>query len=495
MLASRPTKTRTTLILTLVTGCVLSLTPVGPAGAATTAVTKDESPDLAIAQASAVESTLTVAPGAGTVTGATVTVAATHTWIGDLVVRLTHVDTGTTVALLDRPGVVGVGDGDQSNLLQANPISFQDSPGLPGAETMGTGPGMGNNAVVCRDDAVCAFGSHETFGALVGLSASGDWRLSITDARSRDDGLLHAWTLQLETEPEVTTTVPGAPTSATAVAGDGAATVSWTAPESDGGSAITGYVVTPYVGADPLAPVAFASAATTQTLTGLTNGTGYSFEVAAVNVVGAGPSSGASNVVVPTLATVPGAPTSATAVAGDGAATVSWTAPESDGGSAILGYVVTPFVGFVSQGPRYFLSTATTQTVTGLTNGTTYRFKVRTWNAVGVSDFSSTSNAVTPIAPTVPGAPTIGVAVGGDGQATVSWSAPSSDGGSPIIGYVVTPYVGFVSQGPRYFLGSATTQTVTGLTNGTTYRFQVRAWNAVGVSAFSGTSNAVTPSP
>jgi large repetitive protein len=94
---------------------------------------------------------------------------------------------------------------------------------------------------------------------------------------------------------------------------------------------------------------------------------------------------------------------------------------------------------------------------------------------------------------TAPGAPTIGSAIAGDGQATVSWTAPVSDGGSPIIGYVVTPYVGFVSQGPRYFVSAATTQTVTGLTNGTTYRFRVRAWNSVGVSGFSTITNPVTP--
>jgi predicted phage tail protein len=142
--------------------------------------------------------------------------------------------------------------------------------------------------------------------------------------------------------------------------------------------------------------VSFASSATTQTLTGLTNGITYRFDVAAVNAVGTGPRSSASNAVVPVVATVPGAPTIGLAVAGDGVATVSWTAPESDGGSAILGYVVTPYIGFASQGPRYFASTATTQTVTGLTNGTTYRFQVRAWNAVGVSPFSGTSNAVTP---------------------------------------------------------------------------------------------------
>jgi hypothetical protein len=206
------------------------------------------------------------------------------------------------------------------------------------------------------------------------------------------------------------------------------------------------------------------------------------------------PGPGAVSVLLNTTSRAPAAPSIGVATAGSGAATVSWTAPVSDGGSPIVGYVVTPFVAGVSQGPRYVVGTATTHTVTGLANGTTYRFKVRAWNAIGVSPFSARSNAVTP-AVTVPTAPTIGAVTAGPGSAQVSWSAPASDGGSPIVGYVVTPYVGFASQGPRYYLGSTTTQTVTGLTNGTTYRFKVRAWNAVGVSPFSGTSNAVTPMP
>jgi hypothetical protein len=94
---------------------------------------------------------------------------------------------------------------------------------------------------------------------------------------------------------------------------------------------------------------------------------------------------------------------------------------------------------------------------------------------------------------TVPGAPTIGIASGGHGQATVSWTAPAFDGGSPITGYVVTPYVVGVAQSPQTFNSTLTTQVVTGLTNGTTYRFKVAAINAAGTGARSQYSNNVTP--
>jgi hypothetical protein len=213
------------------------------------------------------------------------------------------------------------------------------------------------------------------------------------------------------------------------------------------------------------------------------------------NLTGGGPSFTQVALIPLSFGTVPGPPAIApNAAAGDAQATVAWT-PGADGGSPIVGYVVTPYVAGVSQGPRYCLGPATSQTITGLTNGTTYRFKVRAWNAVGVSAFSSASNPVVPSAATVPSPPAIGSATAGSGSATVSWSAPASTGGSPIIGYVLTPFVAGVSQGPRYFLGPATSQTITGLANGTTYRFKVRAWNAVGVSLFSSASNPVTPAP
>ena len=69
------------------------------------------------------------------------------------------------------------------------------------------------------------------------------------------------------------------------------------------------------------------------------------------------------------------------------------------------------------------------------------------------------------------------------------------DGGSPITGYVVTAYIGYGPAKMRIFNSTSTTQTVTGLTNGITYRFRVRAYNAYGISGFSTVTNAVTPTP
>jgi hypothetical protein len=97
--------------------------------------------------------------------------------------------------------------------------------------------------------------------------------------------------------------------------------------------------------------------------------------------------------------------------------------------------------------------------------------------------------------PTTPTAPTIGLAAAGDQSATVSWTVPASDGGSPITGYAVTAYVGFSPAKTATFLSTATTEVVGGLLNGTIYRFRVQAINALGIGSYSTASNPVTPAP
>jgi Tol biopolymer transport system component len=102
-----------------------------------------------------------------------------------------------------------------------------------------------------------------------------------------------------DTDPSwqsVPATVPGAPTGVAATAGNASAAVSWTAPASDGGSVVTSYRVTASPGG---AGVTASGSARTATVTGLTNGTSYTFTVAALNAAGTGPSSAPSNAVIP----------------------------------------------------------------------------------------------------------------------------------------------------------------------------------------------------
>ncbi len=95
----------------------------------------------------------------------------------------------------------------------------------------------------------------------------------------------------------------------------------------------------------------------------------------------------------------------------------------------------------------------------------------------------------------VPGAPGIGSATGSNGRATVSFAAPSSDGGSPVTAYtVVATDLTDVARGGQTTNGTSSPLTVTGLTNGDTYTFAVTATTAAGPGPASASSNRVVPS-
>jgi len=325
-----------------------------------------------------------------------------------------------------------------------------------------------------RSGGICNVTSAVTFAAVAG-----------TPYRIRVDGFGGSTgAIRLHLAPG-TSMVPCAPRNPTTTAAAGQATVSWVAPASDGGSAITGYEVTSYAGGVAQGTIAVGNV-TESTVSGLVNGTTYTFRVAAKNAAGTGPQSSASNAVTPLA--VPDAPANVTASPGAGQATVGWSAP-FNGGSAITGYVVTRYVGGVEQGTTS-LGVVTQTTVSGLANGTTYTFRAAAVNALGTGAQSAASNPVTPR--TVPEAPINVSATGGTRQATVTWSPPASDGGDAISGYDVTSYVTGIAQGTTT-VGAVTQATVGGLTNGTTYTFRVAAKNGVGTGAQSADSNAVTP--
>ena len=275
--------------------------------------------------------------------------------------------------------------------------------------------------------------------------------------------------------------VPGAPSSVSATKGNAQATVVFSAPTSTGGAAITGYTVSslPAGGIDGSAGKTTLS----HVVTGLVNGTPYTFTVKAANSVGSGVASSASNPVTPV--TIPGAPTGASATSGDTQATVIFSAPAATGGTDITGYTVSsiPAGGVDSQAG----TTALSHLITGLVNGTAYSFKVTAANSVGAGSASAASSSITPAS--VPGTPTIRTVTAGYGQVTVAFNAPTFNGGSAITSYTVT-----ASPGGATAFGGTSPIVVEGLTNGTAYRFTVTATNAAGTGWPSGRSSIAVPS-
>ncbi len=186
---------------------------------------------------------------------------------------------------------------------------------------------------------------------------------------------------------------PGAPTGVQATSGSASATVGWLAPLNPGSSAITGYTVRAVQ--DTSKTCTWTTGPLSCTVTGLANGTAYTFTVTATNSVGSGPASAPSTPVTP--ASRPGAPTNVTAIqlsgaGASGTATVSWTAPATDGGLGITG----TFAFGSPNGSCFAAGSATTCNMTGLTYGTAYTFRAAATNSLGIGDTSAASAPLTP---------------------------------------------------------------------------------------------------
>ena len=190
---------------------------------------------------------------------------------------------------------------------------------------------------------------------------------------------------------------PGAPTGLTATAsGRSQIDLSWTAPSNNGGALISGYKIegSPDSGATWYNLVANTySVATTYADTRLAADTTRHYRVSAINSAGTSNPSNIDDATTDPAATA-AAPTGLSATTGDQQVTLSWTAPASNGGTAITSYE------YEQDGSGAWTTTggtSTSYTVTNLNNGQSYTFEVRAVNSVGPSP-ASNQVAATPMA-------------------------------------------------------------------------------------------------
>ena len=194
------------------------------------------------------------------------------------------------------------------------------------------------------------------------------------------------------------------PTGLGVVGGEGQLVLSWTAPTSNGGSAITGYridlVSNAMVGVISRM-VQTSDTLTSYTLTGLTNGGSYSVTVAAVNAEGTGT---ATTAVLGTPYTLSGPPGDLDGVLVDGILVLSWSAPGVTGGAVVTGYRIEQRITGGDMWSVVIDNTGlgfTTYNVLGLAGGTTYDFQVSAINAAGMGPLSTSwSTSIPTIPPT-----------------------------------------------------------------------------------------------
>ena len=302
---------------------------------------------------------------------------------------------------------------------------------------------------------------------------------------------------------------PSAPAAPTLTSGDSQLTAVWTA-ASPNGSPITDYDVQ-YCSTDCASdgngwtaiPDTVASTALSATIAGLTNGTTHQVRVSAQNSAGNGPWSAAAAIEVG----LPSAPSDLAVVSGNGTLTASWNASAGNG-SEVEDYDVGYCSANCDSGDSVWQehsplvpSRQTSATLTGLTNGTAYRIRVRADNRHGSSPWSPAVSAV----PGVPVAPSAPALTAGDRKIIVTWDKPLVDNGSLISDYDVRYCHTDCASGGSGWTEIADTEDSTALgvllselEIPKTYRVQVRAENAAGAGPWSAAGTltlAVSPVP
>ena len=276
-------------------------------------------------------------------------------------------------------------------------------------------------------------------------------------------------------------TEPGAPSLTSAVGGNGKVTLTWTPPTNDGGSAVTGYLAE----ASPTGGYCFVSA-TTCTISGLTNGETYTFTVKASNDVGLG---AASNALSATPWVAPTVPRSLAASpnlqAGIG---LTWQAPADPGAPGMTGYRI--YRGAPGGTPTLHATVnanAVAYTDTAVVNGGTYAYQIAAFNAFGEGPRTA---VVTTQRGTAPSEPRSVTATAGKGI-VLKWTAPLSNGGSPVTAYRIYRST---TSGTEVFRasvsGTTLTFTDTSVTKKVKYFYWITAVNVLGEGPHSTEVNA-----
>jgi len=274
---------------------------------------------------------------------------------------------------------------------------------------------------------------------------------------------------------------PDPPTNLIAYASARQVELHWTAPLDDGGSPIIDYLIQYKLSTDRgWDYVDTRSTSLVYTITGLTNGLSYDFRVITQTTQSYSFSSTSISITLP-LPTTPDPPTKPIAIPGDRQVHLSWTAPLNTGGFPINNYYIEYKI--ASDTDWDYINTLDNlleYTITGLINGELYGFRV---SADNVQSFGLSSTIVTAVpsktTSTAPSTPTNLTAISDDGKVHLSWVAPLDEGSSAIINYFIT-YKLSIDTDWDYIetRDSILEYTITGLTNGLSYDFQVTAANA-----------------
>ena len=426
---------------------------------------------------------------------------------------------GSTTRLYRVSAINGSGPGPPSNVASATTgVSVQP----PGPPTGLAAVSQGSNRINLSWSAPAASGGSPVTGYRIEMSADGGatWTNLVANTNSTATTFAHTGLSAATTRHYRVSAINSAGTSqpsnvVSATTGAEAATppkelkakvigssridLSWGAPASDGGSAITGYRIQALSWSSQDGWSALVdntgSAATVYSHIGLPPASTFSYRVQAINAAGSGPVSNVATAA--TDAALPDAPTDLSAVARSPyEIELTWRAPAATGGVPIAGYQIethrtgkVPWTVLVAD----TRSGATVYRHAGLEPGSTWRYRVSAINSAGTGDASravrATSHALPPDRPV-----RLTAAANGSSRIDLRWTAPESDGGARIAGYRIEsrqPGGSWSVLDPNT-ASSATEYADTGLDPGSTWEYRVSAINSAGHGDPSNVTGATT---
>ena len=277
--------------------------------------------------------------------------------------------------------------------------------------------------------------------------------------------------------------IPAIPANLSATAGDGQVSLSWEA--ADNAAEYRVYRADTTSGALTRIASGTTITETAYTDTQVTNNTVYRYTVRAFNTAG---ESGDSNVVNTTPnPPIPAVPANLTATAGNARVSLSWDA--ADDAAEYQVYRAATAAATPARIASTTTITDTSYTDTGLTNDTTYYYVVRSVNTAGASGDSTKVSAMPFVPVVIPTAPANLSATAGNAQVSLSWDASAGTDEYRVYRAASTGSFTRIASGTTI---TDTNYTDTGVTNGTAYRYTVRAYNTAGES---GDSNTVSATP
>lgn len=368
-----------------------------------------------------------------------------------------------------------------ANVINFSPIS--DQIGASGTFDLNvTSTAGGAVTVTSSTTGVCTVStSFQSPNTVATITKLGTGTCVLNANQGASGGFAPASRVQRAFEIRASATAPTAPSITSVVGENGQLRVNFNIPDRDGGATITNYRYR--IGSGSWVVMNPATTSSPIVIPGLTNGTAYSITLSAINSVGDGTvSTGVSGT---PQASAPGAPTISGITAADQSLSVAFAPPGNDGGSSITNYEYSINGStWVTPSPA---ATSSPIVISGLTNGTSYPVRVR---AVNSSGSGAASNSVSASPANSPGAPTILSVTADDASLIVSFTAPGTNGGSPITNYQYSINGStWVTPSPA---STASPLVIAGLTNGTTYPVRIRAVNSAGSGA---ASNSIPETP